>query len=119
MTVQQKDYETMIRVKDTGIGISEESRERIFERFYRVDKSRSKEVGGTGLGLSIVKHAVMIHNGSIEVKSKVGEGTEMIVFIPNGQGIADFSEKRGSSASAFFEAGECFRGACRDIKMSE
>ena len=80
--VQPKKNETIISVKDTGIGIPEESRERIFERFYRVDKSRSKEVGGTGLGLSIVKHAVLIHNGVIEVKSTLGEGTEMIVTIP-------------------------------------
>ena len=83
--VQPNKYETSIIVKDTGIGIPEECCERIFERFYRVDKSRSKEVGGTGLGLSIVKHAVMIHNGKIEVKSKVGEGTEMLVSIPNKQ----------------------------------
>lgn len=83
--VQPNKYETSIIVKDTGIGIPEECCKRIFERFYRVDKSRSKEVGGTGLGLSIVKHAVMIHNGKIEVKSKVGEGTEVIVSIPNKQ----------------------------------
>ena len=83
--VSQTSYNTVLSVKDTGIGIPEESTERIFERFYRVDKSRSKEVGGTGLGLSIVKHAVMIHNGKIEVKSKLGEGTEMIVTIPNKQ----------------------------------
>ena len=70
-------------LKDTGIGIPEADQKRIFERFYRVDKSRSKEVGGTGLGLSIVKHAVMIHNGRIEVKSAVGEGSEFIVTIPN------------------------------------
>jgi len=80
--VQQTSYNIVLSIKDTGIGIPEESRERIFERFYRVDKSRSKEVGGTGLGLSIVKHAVIIHNGKIEVKSKLGEGTEMIVTIP-------------------------------------
>ena len=80
--VQQTPYNIVLSIKDTGIGIPEESRERIFERFYRVDKSRSKEVGGTGLGLSIVKHAVIIHNGKIEVKSKLGEGTEMIVTIP-------------------------------------
>ncbi len=80
--VQQTSYNIVLSVKDTGIGIPEESRERIFERFYRVDKSRSKEVGGTGLGLSIVKHAVIIHNGKIEVKSKLGEGTEMIVTLP-------------------------------------
>ena len=81
--VQQTSYDTVLRVKDTGVGIPEESRERIFERFYRVDKSRSKEVGGTGLGLSIVKHAVMIHGGKIEVNSEIGKGTEFIVSIPN------------------------------------
>ena len=85
--VHQTLYNAVLSVKDTGIGIPEESRERIFERFYRIDKSRSNEVGGTGLGLSIVKHAVMIHNGKIEVKSELGEGTEMIVTIPNKQDI--------------------------------
>ncbi|MBO6148854.1 MAG: ATP-binding protein [Lachnospiraceae bacterium] len=83
VNVQQTSYNTVLRVKDSGIGIPEESRERIFERFYRVDKSRSKEVGGTGLGLSIVKHAVMIHGGKIEVNSRVGKGTEFIVSLPN------------------------------------
>lgn len=81
--VQQSSLNTVLRVKDTGIGIPEESLERIFERFYRVDKSRSKEVGGTGLGLSIVKHAVMIHGGKIEVKSEMGQGTEFTVSFPN------------------------------------
>ena len=81
--VQQSETNTALIVKDTGIGISLENRERIFERFYRVDKSRSKEVGGTGLGLSIVKHAVLIHNGKIEVNSEIGRGTEFIVTIPN------------------------------------
>ncbi|MBQ6610599.1 MAG: hypothetical protein IJH70_09185 [Oscillospiraceae bacterium] len=70
-------------VKDTGIGISAENRERVFERFFRVDKSRSKEVGGTGLGLSIVKHAVMIHNGAIFVNGEIGKGTEFVVTFPN------------------------------------
>ena len=83
VTVAQKEHSTVLSVKDTGIGIPEADQKRIFERFYRVDKSRSKEVGGTGLGLSIVKHAVMIHNGRIEVKSAVGEGSEFIVTIPN------------------------------------
>ena len=81
--VRQSGDSAVLTVTDTGVGIPKESRERIFERFYRVDKSRSKEVGGTGLGLSIVKHAVMIHNGTIEVNSKPGEGTEFIVTIPN------------------------------------
>lgn len=68
-----------ISVRDTGIGISKKDRARIFERFYRVDKSHSKEVGGTGLGLSIVKHAAKLHNAKLEVDSVVGEGTLMVV----------------------------------------
>lgn len=64
-------------VTDTGIGIPEDQQERIFERFYRVDKSHSKATGGTGLGLSIVKHGAMIHGASIRVESKVGKGTKM------------------------------------------
>lgn len=62
---------------DTGIGIPKEEQERIFERFYRVDKSHSKESGGTGLGLSIVKHGAMIHEAGIRVESEPGKGTKM------------------------------------------
>lgn len=69
----------VLRVKDTGIGIPQEFQERIFERFYRVDKSRSKETGGTGLGLAIVKHIVVVHDAAIDVNSKEGEGTEIVV----------------------------------------
>ena len=58
------------------------NRERVFERFYRVDKSHSKEIGGTGLGLSIVKHAAMLHNARIEVESAVNEGTTVRVYFP-------------------------------------
>ena len=88
-------HETKLSVKDTGIGIPAENRERVFERFFRVDKSRSKEVGGTGLGLSIVKHAVMIHNGSISVSSEIGKGTEFVVTLPNEpkQGEAYYTKK--------------------------
>ncbi|MFA9423276.1 MAG: ATP-binding protein [Sedimentibacter sp.] len=68
-----------IVVKDTGVGISEEYQDRIFERFYRVDKSRSKETGGTGLGLSIVKHIAELYGGSIDIKSQENIGTEIIV----------------------------------------
>lgn len=68
-----------LSVKDTGIGIPKEQQERVFERFYRVDKSRSKETGGTGLGLAIVKHIVAIHNASIRLNSELGKGTEIII----------------------------------------
>ncbi len=68
-----------LRVRDTGIGIPKEHQERVFERFYRVDKSRSKQTGGTGLGLAIVKHVVALHDASIKLKSDVGKGTEITV----------------------------------------
>ena len=77
--VSQKDGNTVLSVTDTGIGIPTEHQSRIFERFYRVDKSHSKETGGTGLGLSIVKHAVGYHNGTIKLDSKVNEGTVITV----------------------------------------
>lgn len=69
-----------IIVKDTGIGIPKDQQERIFERFYRVDKSHSKETGGTGLGLSIVKHGAIFHHAQIRVDSEVGKGTKMEVI---------------------------------------
>ncbi len=83
VSVTQDKHNTMLAVKDSGIGIPEESQERIFERFYRVEKSRSKEVGGTGLGLSILKHAVMLHHGKVDIHSEIGNGTEFIVTLPN------------------------------------
>ena len=72
----------MIRVKDTGIGIPEEHQSRIFERFYRVDKSHSKETGGTGLGLAIVKHIAENHEGRISLLSREGVGTEISILFP-------------------------------------
>lgn len=80
VTVGVRDNQTYLIVQDTGIGIPEESQERIFERFYRVDKSRSKLTGGTGLGLAIVKHIVAQHHAKIELKSEVGKGTEITVL---------------------------------------
>lgn len=71
-----------LTVADTGIGIPPEHHSRIFERFYRVDKSHSKEVGGTGLGLSIVKHAVRLHGGRIDLQSRPGEGTTITIHLP-------------------------------------
>lgn len=80
-----KPLDDMVRivVKDTGIGISQEHINRIFERFYRVDKSHSKASGGTGLGLSIVKHAVLYHNGRVNVESQMGQGTTFTIEIPS------------------------------------
>jgi len=80
--ITQKDGIAVITVDDTGIGIPYEYRERIFERFFRGDKSRSQKIDGTGLGLSIVKHAVLQMNGSLEVNSVVSKGTKMIVKLP-------------------------------------
>lgn len=74
--------ELVIEVYDTGIGIPEESIPRVFERFYRVDKGRSRGSGGTGLGLSIVKHVVEYYQGRIEIKSRVGAGTTVTVYLP-------------------------------------
>ena len=74
--------QAVLTVTDTGIGISPEHQERVFERFYRVDKSHSKEIGGTGLGLSIVKHAALILGAAIELDSTVGKGTIVMVRFP-------------------------------------
>ena len=80
--VDEADGKASIRVADTGIGIAPEHQSRIFERFYRVDKSHSKASGGTGLGLSIVKHAVAYHHGEIALESEVGKGTAITVSFP-------------------------------------
>lgn len=82
VTVKNEEASVVLSVVDTGIGIPEEHKERIFERFYRVDKSHSKEIGGTGLGLSIVKHAARLHQAEIELQSVVGEGTAVTVKFP-------------------------------------
>ena len=71
----KKDKRVELSVKDTGIGIPYEEQQRVFERFYRVDKSHSKEIGGTGLGLSIVKHGVMCHNAELKLESEPGKGS--------------------------------------------
>ena len=71
-----------VTVKDTGIGIQPEYQSRVFERFFRVDKSRSKASGGTGLGLSIVKHIAQYHNAAINLCSQVGEGTTITIVFP-------------------------------------
>lgn len=83
VTITSEGDFIVIIVEDTGVGIPEEAKLRVFERFYRVDKGRSKKMGGTGLGLSIVKHIVHYYNGSIEMESQVGKGTKFTVRLPN------------------------------------
>lgn len=89
VSVTSDEKKVVLTVSDDGIGIPLEQQERIFERFYRVDKSHSKEVGGTGLGLSIVKHAVSLHNGKIELRSQLGTGTTITVTFPKESIIDD------------------------------
>lgn len=82
VNLSENDKFANISIEDTGIGISPQDCERIFERFYRVDKSHSKKIGGTGLGLSIVKHIVNYHNGQIHIESELGKGTKLSIDIP-------------------------------------
>ena len=90
VTVENRESAAAITVADTGIGIPPEHQKRIFERFYRVDKSRSKELGGTGLGLSIVKHGVQLHGGEISLSSTPDVGTTITVTFPK-----DLTVKQG------------------------
>jgi two-component system phosphate regulon sensor histidine kinase PhoR len=81
-TVENDQCYIQLAVSDSGIGIPEEDLPRLFERFYRVDKARSRELGGTGLGLSIVKHLALSHNGKVRVMSEVGKGSIFYVLLP-------------------------------------
>ena len=80
VTIGEEDHHPFVSVKDTGIGVSKEDQERIFERFYRVDKSRSKQTGGTGLGLAIVKHIAVMHKAELKIESELGKGTEIKIL---------------------------------------
>ena len=84
VTVSDAGENAVISVADTGIGIAPEHQSRIFERFYRLEKSRSKELGGTGLGLAIVKHAALYHGGEVFVESEEDVGTRFTVRLPIG-----------------------------------
>ncbi len=83
VTLTTENGKPVFRVEDTGIGIPPADRERVFERFYRVDKSHSRAIGGTGLGLSIVKHGVLFHEGTIQLESEPGVGTTITVTFPD------------------------------------
>jgi two-component system phosphate regulon sensor histidine kinase PhoR len=82
VTLRARDGEVVLGVQDTGLGIPKRDLPRIFERFYRVDRARSRETGGTGLGLSIVRHVVENHGGRISVDSELGRGTRVEVRLP-------------------------------------
>ena len=82
VTLSEHDSRAVLVVTDTGIGIPVEHQPRVFERFYRVDKGRSRATGGTGLGLSIVKHIVESHDGNVELRSELNKGTEVTVSMP-------------------------------------
>jgi signal transduction histidine kinase len=84
VTADSDKSEVVVRVSDTGIGIPEKSLARIFERFYRVDKARSKGTGGTGLGLSIVRHIAENHGGGVTVESTPGKGSTFTVRLQRG-----------------------------------
>ena len=79
VTVSYTNEGATVTVADSGVGIAPEHQERVFERFYRVDKSHSRSTGGTGLGLSIVKHGAMLHGANVTLMSKVGEGTDIMI----------------------------------------
>ena len=82
VTLYKEKDKAIILVKDNGVGISSDDIEKIFERFYRVDKARSRETGGTGLGLSIALSAIEFHGGTIEVKSEPNIGSEFKIILP-------------------------------------
>lgn len=94
----QEQQQVVLRVSDTGIGIAEADRERIFERFYRVQKDRSQDTGGTGLGLAIVKQLVQVLDGSVEVSGRKGEGTCFEIRLP-GVGFTQSSSKSGGQSA--------------------
>jgi two-component system phosphate regulon sensor histidine kinase PhoR len=77
-----RDGEAVVEVEDTGIGIDPRHGERVFERFYRVDKARSRDLGGTGLGLSIVRNAMVVHGGRVEYESEPGAGSAFRLHVP-------------------------------------
>ena len=85
VTVGERGHRALVTVKDTGIGIPYDHQSRVFERFYRVDKSHSRAIGGTGLGLSIVKHAAALHDAEVKLQSQPEQGTVITVLFPGNE----------------------------------
>jgi two-component system phosphate regulon sensor histidine kinase PhoR len=98
--LSEGDLHQIIKVRDTGPGIPSEHLPRVFERFYRVDKARSREAGGTGLGLAIVKHLTLAHGGEAYVTSEVGSGSEFAIKLPNSLSLISHSHETSSSIAA-------------------
>lgn len=103
--VYREGDDLVLEVRDSGIGIPREAQSRVFERFYRVDKGRSRGEGGTGLGLAIVKHVAQLHDGRVEVESEPGEGTRFRVILPIGRGQGTRGPQRHGPASRGAVAG--------------
>ncbi len=82
VSASERDGEVEVRISDTGLAFRKARYPRLGERFYRVDKARSRELGGTGLGLSIVKHLMMAHEGRMEIESQLGRGTTVTLYFP-------------------------------------
>ncbi|MNN56845.1 Alkaline phosphatase synthesis sensor protein PhoR [compost metagenome] len=82
VSIRQEISDVTVRISDTGIGISQEDQQRIFERFFKADRSHSRKYGGSGMGLAIVKQIVLLHQGGIRVESEPGRGTAVIVTLP-------------------------------------
>ena len=97
-----------LTVEDTGIGVDQQDQQKIFERFYRVDKSRSREAGGTGLGLSIVKHIAQLHGAQISLASELGKGTKISVRFPR-------SKPHGRALSGKRELYQRLEGAVKEL----
>src|SRR5207253_5042727 len=100
MISNNSDGPDRIRIEETGEGIPAHHLDRLFERFYRVDRARSRELGGTGLGLAIVKHLSRAHGGEVTVKSRVGEGTRFTIELPPAKTAEDTQRASVSIAAA-------------------
>ena len=94
--LESADTGPVFTVEDNGIGIAREEQDRIFERFYRVDKSHSRKTGGTGLGLSIVKHGAALHHAEISLESRLGEGTKIRIIFADPEVKTDTEERESS-----------------------
>ncbi len=94
LATEQDDSWVKIKIDDNGFGIPQESLDNVFDKFYQLDGSSTREVGGTGLGLTLVKESIEAHNGKIEVKSKSDKGTHFIIYLPK-EGLDDQTEANG------------------------